>query len=349
MMRLVMRPVLALGAWSAVAASMSVSMSGNAAHAEPQTFVALEYEIPPPPSACPTAEEFRASVARQLHYDPFQPDADRRVAVEITRKEVGFSGRIKWTDAEGRWVGDRHLALRRSDCVEIAANLAFSVAVQVQLLAALAPPAPEPVAPPPPPEPPPPPARPPDVTATVIAPPEPAPPPPKPVQPGGRLTLYVGLGPALALGVAPQPTGLARLFVSGRLARVSLEVAVDAALPAARREVDGVGFSLERFAGALAACGHGRVLSVSACITGTFGTLQVRGSGVDRPAAPTGLFAQAGARIAATRNLGYRYFAAARVDGLVMLSTWTVALNQTSVWTTPRISALVGLDLGARF
>jgi len=41
--------------------------------------------------------------------------------------------------------------------------------------------------------------------------------------------------------------------------------------------------------------------------------------------------------------------AAARVDGLVLLSSPTVKLNKTAVWTTPRVGGLMGLDLGVRF
>jgi hypothetical protein len=269
--------------------------------------------------------------------------------VQIARKENGFAGRIRWTDANGHWVGDRRLTSRRSDCTEIAASLAFSVAVQVQLLTALAPPVLEPAAPPPVPEPaaapaaPPPAARVPDASVTAVVPPIPAPPP---EPPGQRLKLSVGLGPALALGMAPRATGVARIFVSGRLARLSLEIAADAALPVTQHEVDGSGFSLGRFAGGAAVCGHAQAFA--ACVIATLGRLQARGIGVDMPAAPSGLFSQVGARIAATRDFG-RYFAAARLDGLVTLSTWTVTLNQTAAWTTPRVGALVGLDFGARF
>lgn len=318
--------------WAAVATFARIAEAG------PQTFVALEYEVAPEATGCPDVEEFRAAVARQLQYDPFRPAADRRVAVQIARKEIGFDGRIRWTDADGRWVGDRRLTSRRPDCGEIAASLAFSVAVQVQLLATLAPP--EPPAPTPAPE----------ASPPVIVPePEPAPPPPEPAPgpPARRLTYSVGLGPALALGLSPQTTGVARLFVSGRLTWISLELGVDAALPATQHQIDGTGFSLDRFAGGGAACGHAGAFA--ACVTGTFGVLRARGTGVDAPATPSGLFSQAGARIAATLDFGGRYFATARLDGLVMLSTWTVTLNQTAAWTTPRVGALIGVDVGARF
>jgi len=320
-----------LGVWAAIATFARTAEAG------PQTFVALDYEVAPEASGCPDIEDFRAAVARQLQYDPFRPAADRRVVVQIARKEIGFDGRIRWTDADGRWVGDRRLTSRRSDCAEIAASLAFSVAVQVQLLATLAPP--EPPAPPPPP---------PDASPEVVVPtPEPAPPPPEPAPPVRRLTYSVGLGPAVALGVSPQTTGVARLFVSGRLTWVSLELGVDAAWPATQHQVGDAGFSLDRFAGGGAACGHARAFA--ACVIGTLGVLRARGTGVDTPASPAGLFSQAGARIAATLDFGGRYFAAARVDGLVMLSTWTVTLNKTAAWTTPRVGALIGVDVGATF
>ena len=315
-------------------AASAVLLLGRVAQAAPQILAILEYEVAPDASGCPDSEEFGANVARQLRYDPFRADADRRVSVQIAKKDVGFEGHIRWTDADGQWVGDRRLKSRSADCREIGASLAFSVAVQIQLLSTLAPPA-EPAPPPPPPPAPPPPA------ATVIAPPPPPPPPPK------GLVLSVGLGPALAMGVGPETTGLARLFVSGRRDRFSLELSLDAALPATRHEVDGSGFSLDRFAAGTAGCAHFRMLA--GCLTATAGLLRARGVGVDAPATPAGWFSQLGARVVATLEFGGRYFAAARVDGLVMLSPWTVTLNDTPAWTTPRVGALIGLDLGGRF
>ncbi len=121
-----------------LAASAALALSAAAAHAAPQIFVALEYEVASDTSGCPDADEFRAAVARQLGYDPFRPNADRRVGVHIARKDTGFDGGIKWTDAQGRSVGDRHFTSRRPECREIAASIAFSVAVQIQLLSTLA-------------------------------------------------------------------------------------------------------------------------------------------------------------------------------------------------------------------
>ncbi len=300
----------------------------------------LEYEVDPDTTGCPDATEFRRNVQRQLGYDPFRPIADSRVAVEIARKGPGFEGRIRWSDENGRWVGDRKLTSLRPGCEEIAANLAFSVAVQIQLIADLAGP-PEKSPPPPVVVPAPAPVRPP----VLVKAPPPAPPMPAP-KPRRRLALSMGVGPSLVVGIAPHPTGVGRIFVSGGVSRFSLELAVEAALPSKETEADGSGFSLDRFAADAAACGHAG--AVAACATATTGLLRARGFGVDVPASPTGWFSDVGVRLAATRNLG-QLFATIRADGSVAVSSWTVNLNGTAIWTTPRLAATAGLDLGVRF
>jgi hypothetical protein len=333
-----------LGSLLAWQASVCFAPTARAATPVP---VALEYEVSPDAKGCPAPETFRAAVGRQLGHDPFRPISDRRVAVQITGKEKGFAGVIRWSDANGRWVGDRQLSSRRPDCDGIAADLAFSVAVQIQLLETLAPATPEAPAAPAPPVaslvPPGPPDR-----NSAVSPPTMVVSSPAPRAPpaGTRLQLSLGLGPALAIGLLPRSAAVGRMFVSGRVARFSLEIAIDAALPSEQQQVDGSGFSLDRFAASAAACGHAHVFA--ACVTTVVGLLRARGFGVDEPASPAGMFSQVGGRLAATRGFGGRYFVQARVDGLVMLSSQTVILNQTTVWTTPRLGALLGVDLGAR-
>lgn len=322
--------------------------------------MALEYEVAPDASGCPSVEAFRASVDRQLGYDPFQATAARHVDVHIARKETGFDGAIRWSDAQGQGVGDRQLSSQHSDCTEIAANVAFAVAVQIQLLAALAPASAEASA---------------AATAPVTSSPDTSTPvtapsiattraaapsaatrsndvataavPSRPPARRARLAFSAGLGVSLALGVAPRATGIGRIFGSGRFDWASLELAIDGALPTTRTEPDGSGFSLHRFAVDAAACGN--VRAFSACLTGSLGRLEASGFGVDKPASPAGSFSELGARLGARHDFGERYFAAARVEGLVLLSPSTVTLNDTVAWTTPRVSALIGLDFGVNF
>lgn len=365
------RVVAALAAFAVVA-----TCTGRARAAPPAFVVSLEYHAPES-GECPEVEEFRASVARQLGYDAFRPTADRRVAVQISRKDGGFDSWVKWSDADGRWVGDRRLSSRSAECGEIAASTAFAVAVQIQLLATLAPSNPDGSAP----------SASPGTSAssgvtsnggatsnanttntTGTSParkssPAPTPKPPatevgaespgsrpstlSPSTSRARFGLSAGLGPSLALGVGPHPTGIGRIFVSGRRDWFSLELAFDAALPTKRTEPDGSGFTLNRFAAALAACGH--VDPFAACLSATVGRLGAHGFGVDVPASPGGWFTQLGVRIAARHDFGERFFVGVRADGLVMLSTWSVTLDENAVWTTPRVGGLIGADLGVNF
>lgn len=316
------------------------------AQASAEAPVVLEYEVSADAKGCPDAEAFRAKVVRQLGHDPFRQISDRRVAVQIIGKERGFSGVIRWSDARGRWAGDRQLSSRRQDCEGIAADLAFSVAVQIQMLATIAAPQAgsvpqQPSAPSAPSQPLPQSGAGPGKAVEVVSTPAPQ------ARPrGSRLRLALGVGPSLALGLLPQPAAVGRLFVSARVSRLSLEVAIDAAWPSERQEADGSGFSLDRFAVGAAGCGHVHVFA--ACVTTVVGLLRARGFGVDQPASRLGTFSQVGGRLAAMREFGDRYFVQARVDGLVMIASQTVILNQATVWTTPRLGALMGIDLGAR-
>ena len=329
-----------------LAAGLCLSLAPPCVRAAQQTSVALEYELGAGADTCPAADEFTAGVTRQLGFDPFRASANRRVSVQLSRRDgAGFEGRIRWSDAGGQWVGDRLLTSHRSDCADVAASVAFSVAVQIQFLATMSPdaPVPEPPAPvAPPPIVPPPPPPPPPVAV------EPPPPETTPRQPVGGPRLFLGAGPALALSLAPAPTGLGRLFVSALWEHLSLEVAADATWPSRQDKApSGGGFTLNRFAASAAVCGH--LNPVAACVIGNLGLLQARGFGVDNPATPLAPFGQVGGRLVARQDFGDRFFVAARVEGLVMLSTWRVTLNETVAWTTPRVGALLGLDVGARF
>lgn len=335
-----LRTVLALVVWASLAARTVT------ARAAPRTLVALEYDVAPT-IGCSDIDEFRSNVNRQLGYDPFRPSADRRVAVQIARTENGFTGLIKWSDADGRWVGDRRLSSRRSECNEIAANVAFAVAVQIQLLATLEPEKVEPSTPETAPATPSATTPTSDTNATSVKRPEAADTSAAAPRRRSVFRFSSGVGASLGLGIAPDVTGLGRIFASGRIDWFSLELSADAALPVTQDESKGSAFKLNRFAAGAAACGH--VQAFAGCLTGTFGRLQAVGYGVDQPASPTGLFSQIGARIAATQDLGNGFFVSARGDGLVMLSPWAVTLNHTLVWTTPRIGGMIGLDFGVYF
>jgi hypothetical protein len=315
-------------------------------------------------------------VIEQLGHDPFRADGDRRVTVTLSRTDAGFQGRITWTDARGRPLGDRLLSSRGRDCREIAANVAFAVALQLQLVERGAPrettgatsgsaPAPKtgdetqrtrassldrPDAPP-------------ERSSTERSPspdlerreaPEAAPsqpagePPASPPASGSaeRLHLAIGLGPAVAAGLMPDATAFGRMFISARFHRFSAEIAEDAGLPATVIQKGGGTVRLTPLGSSAAGCAH--LAAASACLLGRFGWLRARGTGVDRPATSWGRFTEVGLRLAASRELG-RVVLSVHADGLVMLSRWNVLLNDSVVWRVPRVGGLLGLDVALRF
>jgi len=296
---------------------------------------------------CVGEDELRRMVTDQLGHDPFSPDGDQRVTITIAKTEAGFRGRIVWTEPDGRQVGERNLVSRGRDCREIVANVAFAVALQLQLVERGAPNDANPAAPsggqtpPPTPEQP---NRPPAIPERPNPPPEgspgSAPPPP------GRLVLAVGAGPAVGLGMTPGATAFGRLFVVARLRRVSGELAADAALPTTKHNPDGTGVDVDALGASAAGCGH--VSIASACLLGRLGLIRARGSGLAVPRTSWGHFGEVGLRLAASSELG-RFIVSAHADGLVMLSQWNVELNDAVVWAVPRVGGVLGVDVALRF
>jgi hypothetical protein len=84
------------------------------------------------------------------------------------------------------------------------------------------------------------------------------------------------------------------------------------------------------------------------CALGRIGWIRARGVDVAAPRASWGRFSEVGIRVAATRELG-RFMVSVHADGLVMLSRWNVVLNDTVVWSIPRVGVVAGLDVALRF
>jgi hypothetical protein len=331
---------------TALLATVVLAASARQANGATDTVVRLEYKADEQGS-CVGEDELRRMVTNQLGHDPFSPDADRRLAITIAKTEAGFQGRIVWKEPDGRTLGERLLASRSRDCTEIAANLAFAVVLQLQLVERGEPKD----------------GR--DASADAEQPPPktgaqndraPAdaqrspgtgetPAAPVPSAPA-RVRLAVGAGPAVGLGMTPGATGFGRLFVAARFRELSAEIAADAALPVTLLEPDGTGVAVNAVGSSAAGCAHASV--VSACLLGRLGWLRARGTGIAFPNTSWGWFSEVGMRVAGTTELG-RVAVSVHADGLVMLSRWNVVLNDFVVWTVPRVGGLVGLDVALRF
>jgi len=159
--------------------------------------------------------------------------------------------------------------------------------------------------------------------------------------------MWLGIGPSLAMGIAPSATGSARLFFGARRSDLSIEVGAEASYPSTERQWDGSGFRQSLLGASAALCGHRQ--SLSACVLGKASQVRVSGLGVDQPRSPTGYVVHAGLRIAATLALGGSWSATAHLDALGLLTPCTVDLNKVGVWEMPRLGALAGIDVSVRF
>ncbi len=325
-----------------------VAAQARAQETQPQ-FVDLTYEIDPAVQGCPGSLEFRSIIAQQLGYDPHNADSTLGIEVRIRPSDSGLEGIIDWTTTEANKPGERRFTSRNGDCREMVTTVGFVVAVQIQLMATekaastnraggAAEPGNLDGQPPL--------RKLPEATPTVslavksfelrAVPPSSSP-----------WAAKVGLGPALGLRLAPSALGQGRFFIGLQSQGFEVEAAAEVALPATKRESYGGGFRERLFLGTLALCAWQG--NLAACGVGKFGQIHVEGTSVDKPASSSGFVALLGPLLAASLGLSNHFNLLWHVDGLYLLTPWTVDLNQLDVWTMPRFGASVGIDLSVHF
>jgi hypothetical protein len=292
-------------------------------------------------------------VQNQLGYDPFRAGSAHTVVARALPDGDGIKGLVEWRDAAGTRRGERELSTERVDCREFARVMSFTIAVQIQLLAestqqnaelgstrAEAEPAPKPASTTP--------ESPPlaprvsrrrdaDTEAGLDS----------PRGEDVRLQFMLGGGPTLGFGIAPRAAFGGRVFARARRSRLALELGAEASLPSRRTLSDSKGFHQHFIAGSVAGCAF--LGSLSGCLVNKWGTLQVRGFGVDVPRESSGLVGLAGLRLMVNEHLAPRWVGGLRVEGLATLAPWRVTLNQQRIWATPTLSLCLGADLGAVF
>lgn len=315
-------------------------------------FVALDYQ---PVPNCPGAEQLEAAVVARLGYDPFVEDAPHHVSVLVSPKANSLEGRIEWHDADGQWAGDQSFSMASGDCVRLTRTMALALAVQIQLLrdlrataasdseqtsdaksspksAAEAPrakPSNESTSPSSSSESP-------DASAVRST-----------AKPGASPVFALGLGAAVGFGMAPDPLVLGRIFGQLSWQRATIQLAVNASLPSTFRRADGAGVSEQLLLLSIAGCeAFGRW---NACLVVDAGSVSLAGKDIDNPTATHLPFVDVGLRAGFNQPLGQRAFINAHADGLVVLTRWTANLDDVPVWTTPRFSAAVGMDIGVLF
>jgi hypothetical protein len=290
-------------------------------------------------------------VSKRLGYDPFSESATGSVQVRVGAGNSGLEGRVEWHDNAGNWAGERVFPSRTQDCPQLIRAMGFALAVQIQLLAVVAGPT-EPGAGLPdsnrapkrskPSEP----TRP----APVNAAPERSAETGNGAQPptdAARASVFVVSGGSLGYGLASSAAGSVR-FASGLSWRhAQLELGGELFLPVTTRRADGAAFTQRLILGSAAGCAVYEPLS--ACLLAKGGVVHVAGRDVDLPASSSGAVFEAGVRLAARAFVHRSVFLAPRVECLFNVARWTVTIDDTSVWSAPRVAAMVGLDVGMLF
>jgi len=324
----------------------AVATQGEGAARGSQLETQLEYTAA---AGCPVARDFQAVVTGRLGFNPFSSGARDRVIVRIEATGRALEGRLEWKGSAGGRIGEQTFPSRSGDCVELARAIGFALALQIQLMATTAVESRASAVPPASVSP----------AETVAA----APPPlslvtaPKPATISRDVTndglhlagpsITVGVGAAVGVDVSPTTVPLGRLFGALEWSHVAVELAAELSGPSSTHRADGAGFSEQQLLASLAGCGvRGRW---STCLVAKLGEMRVVGEGIDVRATSFGLVAQAGLRLALTQRLGSRLRITAHADGLALVTQGVVTLDATPVWTTPRLAASFGADLGVRF
>ena len=328
-----------------VALSVPVATAGDSDfHAK------LRYDVDTSLPGCWDEADFRKKVAHRVGYESFRDDAAAIVAVRVDGETGTIGGNVDWRDASGANMGERHFVARDGNCGKLLAEMAFAVSLQIQMLGLTSKRTPdmpstdstgtsvaEPISAAPEPEPRPTTER----TANAEAPPE------QPEEPTPRFSMWLGLGPQAAAGLAPSALLDGRIFFGLRHGRFSFEVGGEASYPETFRRWGGSGFLEFLLAGSLALCHHEGF--AAGCLLGKAGELRLAGEGLDVRLSPAAFVAHAGVRLGATADLSKSWFAAIHVDGLVLLTPCTVEISGSRVWEMPRLAAFAGLDIAARF
>ncbi|MES1187612.1 MAG: hypothetical protein ABUL60_27585 [Myxococcales bacterium] len=328
------RPSQYRGLWL----TLALALCGRHGVAEPAPGLRLAFQYDADPSLqCPSEPELRASITRQLGYDPFAASAEQRLRVNVSKVANRAEARIEWIDSHEQSEGERRLASDDGDCTALARSLAFAVAVQIQLHAsANEPPPTEPVPAQPPPTPP---SPPPAASADK--------PPPHPEKTVARRRMFLGAGAMLRQGTGPEMSPGLRAFGGLSSERWSLELSGHGTLTSSLEKPDGTGFSANELGANLVPCV--RFSPVGACAVGTLSWLRVRGHGVDRVGAPSAVSIGVGARLQLIWPALERFGVILQGEALAMPARQDVLLNRTVVWSTAPVVFAAILDFATIF
>lgn len=312
-----------------------VGLGASPAAAQSTRTVQLVYARGAGAEQCPDADAIRSGVAARLGYEPFDKRAPTALSASVLRVGRRLEARIEMRDAAGNVQAERTLSSQHSDCSELASALELAISIAIDPMSASRPAPPSRAAAPPPSTPAPVPAP--------LAEPEPDRTQSPPVTP---TSLQAGVGMIGTFGSAPGPALGVTLKVGARRRAVSLSVEGRADLPASKSLSMGE-VSASLLVGSLVPCLHRGGLAVCGLITA--GALRGGGEGLVNEQPVTAPFFALGLRGIAEIHLGGALFGSLHADLLAPLVQTTLRVSGQEVWTSPAVSGVIGIGVGAHF
>lgn len=294
--------------------------------------VALSFSTDPANAVCNDPALFRRAVLERLGFDPFRELAEHRIEIRSSEGPKGVVGSISWRDPAGNSEGERQIEAKDGDCTALIGNLAFAVAVQIQLFEALRvdePRLPEP-----------------KEAAPAIALPAPTeravPDPANGAAPPRHFYTYA-LGTQMGYGRLPHVDGAGTLEAALIASHFALQFGVEFALPQSWQGSDSSGFQSNLYLVSASPCYRYEPLAI--CAVGRVGRLAVQGFGVDEPRRSSGTVSWLGLKTLAGVPLSHRIRFGWQADVTHAVSGYAVTLRETTVWTMPPFAITTGIFL----
>ncbi|WP_437985993.1 hypothetical protein [Sorangium sp. So ce117] len=308
--------------WWLVAAAAALLSPWRAGAAPPRAAVQLEYRRAPGAERCPGEALLREEMARQLGYDPVEPEAAAQAKALVFRgpgREIHATMDLYDTDGSIAW--SRHLVVYHDDCKELVMNMALSLRVALDPSLHV-----PPAAPPPPPSPAPPP---PDAAAAA---------------PAGRAwpDVRVGLAASAVFGTLQETTAGTALHVALRYPSFTLGVEGHVQLPVTIQLDEATSISTWLVAANVMPCSQRRHLF--ACAVASVGVVTTSSTDariIDTSSLWLATGPRAGIEMPISDRLAIQFYG----DIVLRLSEFRVESQEGVLWTPPAYGGLVGLRL----
>ena len=286
--------------------------------------VRFSYERAASATDCPDGNAVMNGVRARLGFNPFREPYDIAIQASVARTGDVLLATIKLDDG-GQNAAERHLSSTRFDCREIASAMELAVSIAIDPLSGARPP----------------PAAPPTPSIVVVNIPAASPPPAPPAPSVHRSKTFIAIA-GLTGGVGALLGPTLGLFAGAGIGIDRWSLALEGRFDlSTTREIMGGQISTSLLAGTLLPCV--RVGPAGGCALASLVALRAAGRNLDDQRNVTITHVALGGRLFFEAPTGRLVAFHAHFDLLSPLSRSTLEVSGEPAWTTPTVSATLGL------